>query len=137
MITVIEADADKAAVGGSRFGEPRELGRAARRRLLDQHMLAGRDGAVGDFRKRVVQCRDDDNGDGGIAYASFQSVTALQPGTVAASRSARSCAMSAQTTSRAPPTAFARFWPIKPQPTIATPAPLLTGRPIACFGHDR
>ena len=67
VVAVIEADSDKAAIGGSRFGEPRKLGCAAGRRFFDQDMLAGRHGAVGDFRKRVVQGRDDDYGDGGIA----------------------------------------------------------------------
>ena len=67
VVAMIEADPHETAIGGSRFGEARKLGGAARRRLFDQDMLAGRHGAVGDFGKRVVQGRDDDDGDGGIA----------------------------------------------------------------------
>ena len=57
----------------------------------------------------------------GRATAARQSARRQAPGTVCASARARSGSGSAQATRRAPPSASARFRPIRPHPTMATP----------------
>ena len=74
---MIKPDPHETAIGGGRFGEARKFGGAPRPGFFDQDMLAGCHGAMGDFRKRVVQGRDDDNGDGGIAYHEASLLGAL------------------------------------------------------------
>src|SRR3954469_5146152 len=64
---MIESDPHQAAVGTSHFSEPDKLRGAPSRRLFDEDVLSSRHRAVRYFRERVVQCRDDDNGDGRLA----------------------------------------------------------------------
>jgi hypothetical protein len=68
---MVEADPHQAPVSGRGFGKSRQFGRAARRRRLDQDVLAIADRAMCNFRKGVVQSCDYHDRDRGIADGLF------------------------------------------------------------------
>ena len=59
MVAVVEADAHEPAGLGRRGHEPIDLGDRSRRRLLDQHVLAGAKRPHAQRRQRLVGGRDD------------------------------------------------------------------------------
>src|SRR5579864_7464214 len=71
MVSVIEADADERAGAAGGIDDGVELGRAARARLFDKHVLARGGGVAGDRRQHVVGGGDEDDVDIGALYSGL------------------------------------------------------------------